>query len=120
MRTNWISIASIALSALTLALVVSLVLRPAAGASPDTALALNGLGLEVDAMRTEIRELRSVVGSATVPNVAPDLDAIRSRLDSLDTLAGGIDTNLNALASRVDAICKMVDSSPFVPSGSGC
>lgn len=119
MRTDWMSAISLALSAITLAVVLSIAARPASP-SDDPGAALGGLRSDVSEMLADIAPLRADIAALRAiverPSATADVDqfaAIQARLDRLETAVGGI-------ATKFTALCNAVNSSPFSPAGGAC
>lgn len=112
MTTDRVSAISLALSAITLALVLSLVARPTPQAA-DPASALTGLAFQVSEVKADIAALRDIVLRPGATAGVDDFAAIEARLDSLDSAVGGI-------ATKFTALCNAVNASPFAPPGGAC
>jgi hypothetical protein len=112
MRTNWMGAISLVLSAITLAVVLSVAARPAPQ-SVDPGPALGGLRSDVSQLRTDIAALRAIVEQPAATANVDQLGAIQVRLDSLDSAVGGI-------ATKFTALCNAINSSPFSPQGGAC
>jgi hypothetical protein len=112
MRTNWMGAISLVLSAITLAVLLSLSARPAPQ-SVDLGPALGGLRSDVSEMRADIAALRAILQRPTATANVDQFAAIQARLDSLDSAVGGI-------ATKFTALCNAVNSSPFSPPGGAC
>jgi prefoldin subunit 5 len=113
------------LSAITLAIVLFIAVRPTA-AQPDAAAltAIGNLRAENGILRAEIGSLRAEIGTLrgdiaalrTIVTAAlreDSRDDILARLDRLETAVAGIQSTL-------DRICSAIQSSPFAPSGFSC
>lgn len=112
MTTDRVSAISLALSAITLALVLSLVARPTPEAV-DPAAALGGLEFQVSEVQADIAALRDIVLQPTGTANVDQLAAIEARLDTLDSAIGEI-------ATKFTALCNAVNASPFAPPGGAC
>ena len=112
MRTNWMGVLSLALSAITLVVVLSVAARPAPQ-SIDPGPALGALQSQLSAARTDIAALRTIVDRPTASDSVDRLTAIQARLDSLDGSVSGI-------ATKLAALCAAINASPFSPSGGAC
>ena len=112
MRIDRMSAISLALSAITLVLVLTLVLRPTPQA-PDTASAHQGLIFEVSEVKADIAALRDIVLQPPSTVGTGQHAGIEARLDSLDSAVGGI-------AAKFTALCNAVNVSPFAPPGGAC
>ena len=112
MPVNRMSAISLVLSAITLALVLSLVARQTPQAA-DPASALRGLTFEVSEVKADIAALRDLVRQPTASADGDQHAAIEARLDSLDRVVGGI-------ATKFTALCNAVNASPFSPQGGAC
>jgi hypothetical protein len=110
MRTDWMGAISLVLSAITLAVLLSLAARPAPQ-SVDLGPAMGGLRSDVSEMRADIAALRAILERPTA-NI-DQFAAIQGRLDRLDSAVGGI-------ATKFTALCNAVNSSPFSPPGGAC
>ncbi len=126
MRTDWMSPIALVLSAITLAVVLSVATRPTP-AAVDPGAALSDLRSEVSKIRADFAPLRaeitplradiaalreSVEQPAATANV-DQLVAIQARLERLESAVGGI-------ATKFTALCNAVNSSPFSPAGGAC
>jgi hypothetical protein len=112
MRTNWLGAISLVLSAITLAVVLSVAARPAPQ-SVDPGPALAGLRSDVSEIRADIAALRAIVERPSASANVDQLTAIQTRLDSLETVVGGI-------ATKFTALCNAVNASPISPPGGAC
>jgi hypothetical protein len=112
MRTNWIGAVSLVLSAITLAVLLSLSARPAPQ-SVDPGPALGGLRSDVSEMWADVAALRAILQRPTATANVDQFAAIQARLDSLDSAVGGI-------ATKFTALCNAVNSSPLSPPGGAC
>lgn len=126
MRTDWMSPITLVLSAITLAVVLSVAARPAPEVV-DPGAALRDLRSEVATIRAEITPLRAEITplradiaglreSVDRPDATDNVDqlaGIQARLDRLESAVGGI-------ASKFTALCNAVNSSPFSPAGGAC
>ncbi len=114
MRTDRIGAISLVLSAITLAVVLSVAARPVSQ-SVDPGPALAGLRSDVSALRADIAALRAIA-EQPAPTASANVDplaGIQARLDSLDTAVGGI-------ATKFTALCNAVNASPISPPGGAC
>jgi hypothetical protein len=112
MRTDWMGAISLVLSAITLAVLLSLAARPAPQ-SVDLGPALGGLRSDVSGMRADIVALRAILERPTATANVEQFAAIEARLSSLDGAVG-------AIATKFTALCNAVNSSPFSPPGGAC
>lgn len=112
MRTDRAGVISLVLSAITLAIVLSIALR-SVPPPVDQGPALGGIRTDVSAMRSEIAELRAIAERPTASASVDQLAGIQARLDSLDSAVGGI-------AAKFAALCNAVNASPFSPPGGAC
>ena len=112
MRTNWIGAVSLALSAITLVVVLGVATRPNP-ASIDPGPALAELQSELTAARADIADLRAIVERPTASANVDQLTAIQARLDSLDSAVA-------AIAAKFAALCAAVNASPISPPGGAC
>lgn len=112
MRTDRPGVISLVLSAITLAVVLSLAVR-SVPPSVDPGPALGGIRSDVSAMRADIAELRALAERPTASASVDQLAGIQARLDSLDGAVGGI-------ATKFAALCNAVNASPFSPPGGAC
>jgi hypothetical protein len=112
MRTNWMGAVSLALSAITLLVVLGVATRPTA-ASTDPGPALAGLQSELTATRVDIADLRVIVERPTASANVDTFTAIQARLDSLDSA-------IAAIATKFAALCAAVNASPISPPGGAC
>ncbi len=112
MRTDRMGAISLVLSAITLAVVLSVAARPAPS-SVDPGPALAGLRSDVSTMRADIAELRTIAERPTASANVDQLAGIQARLDSLDSTVGGI-------ATKFAALCSAVNASPISPPGGAC
>lgn len=126
MRADWMSPTNLALSAITLAVVLSVATRPAPQAV-DPGAALSGLRSEVSKIRADLAPLRAEITplradiaalreSVEQPTATANVDqfaAIQARLERLESSVGGI-------ATKFTALCNAVNSSPFSPPGGAC
>lgn len=126
MRTDWMSPITLVLSAITLAVVLSVAARPAPEAvDPGTALSevrsevskiradLAPMRAEITLFRADIARLRERVDQPAATDNVDQLAAIQARLDLLESAVGGI-------ATKFTALCNAVNSSPFSPAGGAC
>jgi hypothetical protein len=113
MRTGWMSGISLVLSAITLAVVLSVAVRPAPAQSVDARPALESLRAGVVQMRADIAALRTIAERPVPAANTEQLTAIQAKLDSLSGVVGEI-------ATKFTALCNAVNSSPFSPPGGAC
>ena len=112
MRTNWMGAVSLALSAITLVVVLFVATRPAEQ-SVDSRLTLAGLQSDVSAARADIADLRAILERPTASANVDQFTAIQARLDSLDSAVA-------AIATKFAALCSAVNASPISPPGGAC
>ena len=112
MRTNWMGAISLALSAVTLVVVLSIVMRPTPQLV-DPGPALSGLQSGVSAARADIAALRAIVERPTASANVDQFTAIQARLDSLDSA-------VTAIATKFAALCTAINASPIGPPGGAC
>jgi hypothetical protein len=112
MRTNWMGAVSLALSAITLVVVLAVAIRPTQP-SVDPGPALAGLQSDVSAARADIADLRAIVERPTASGNVDQFTAIQARLDSLDSAVA-------AIATKFAALCAAVNASPISPPGGAC
>jgi len=112
MRIDRMSAISLALSAVTLALVLTLVLRPTPQA-PDPASSHQGLVFEISEVKADIAALRDIVLQSPSTANGDQFAGIEARLDSLASAVDGI-------ATKFTALCNAVNASPFAPPGGAC
>lgn len=112
MRTDRMGAISLVLSAITLALVLSVAARPATP-SVDPVPALGGLRTDVSATRADIAALRAIVERPAATANVDQAAAIQVRLDSIEGV-------LNGMATKFTAICNAINASPISPPGGAC
>ncbi len=112
MRTDWMSSIALILSAITLAIVLSIAIRPAQDAS-DPGPALAELRTDAAQVRADIAALRAIVERPIASASGDQFAAIQARLDGLDGAVG-------AIAARFSTLCTAINSSPFSPPGGAC
>jgi hypothetical protein len=112
MRTDWMGGVALLLSAATLAVVISIAVRPAPP-SVDPGPALSELRYDLSEMQANIAALRSIPERPLATANLDPLAALQARFDSLDSA-------VSAIAARFSTLCTAINSSPFAPSGGAC
>ena len=112
MRIDWMGALSLVLSAITLAIVLSISIRPSQQIW-DSSPALAGLRSDAAQVRADIAALRVIVERSIASGSGDQLAAIQARLD-------GLDGAVTAIAARFSTLCTAINSSPFSPPGGAC
>jgi hypothetical protein len=112
MRTDWMGAITLVLSAITLAIVLSIAIRPTQRAS-DADGALAELRTDAARVRADIAALRAIVERPIASANSDQFAAIQARLD-------GLDGAVAAIAARFSTLCTAINSSPFSPPGGAC
>jgi hypothetical protein len=114
-RTQWIPIATLIVAGATLAVALAIALRAAPSATAPDGSGAAGLEAQIDGLRDDIAELRSLVGQAS-PAPAVDLSSIESRLAGLEGSLSAMGQTVDAMSATARTICQMVADSPFTPA----
>jgi hypothetical protein len=112
MRNDRIAGITLALSAITLAIVLAIAIRPAQQAF-DPGPAVAALRTDAAQLRADIAALRAIVERPAPSAGGDQLAAIAARLD-------GLDAAVAAIAARFSTLCTAINSSPFSPPGGAC
>lgn len=109
-RTAWLSLL---LSAITLAVVVAVAIRPAPEPVDNTPAVLE----QIEDLQTDMTTLQqNVTDLRTLVEAGGDSDAGSQIVLRLDRIEGSV----AAVGAKIDAICNAIRSSPFAPSGFAC
>jgi hypothetical protein len=111
-RFNWVPVGSLIVSIVTLGVVTALLLRPPASA-PDSPPAVESLQAEVEAMRGDLAEMRTLVERVGTGTEPVDLSSLERRLDALEASMATIRTTVEAMNNTARTICQLVADSPF-------
>ena len=116
-RSDWFSVATLAVSLVTLAAVTALLLRP--GVTDDSNAENRPTVVERDfqALRDDIEELRAAIEASRASGAPVDLSSVESRLDALEQSMMTVTSAVEALSATARTICQMVADSPFTPEG---
>jgi hypothetical protein len=102
-------LASLVLSAITLAVVVVIAARPV----PEQIDNSQRVVSEVRGVRAELAEIRTLLEQE--PTSSPD-----SRLSQVIERLGRLEASVASVGAKLQAICVAIQSSPFAPSGFAC
>ncbi|HEV8488997.1 MAG TPA: hypothetical protein VGQ58_04355 [Candidatus Limnocylindrales bacterium] len=109
-RTAWLSLL---LSAITLAVVLAIAVRPAPEPVDNTPAVLE----QIEDLQSEMATLQqNVTDLRTLVEAGGDSDAASQIVLRLDRIEGTV----AAVGAKIDAICAAIQSSPFAPSGFAC
>jgi hypothetical protein len=111
-RFSWVPVGSLVVSFLTLGIVIALLLRPPLSA-PDSLPAVASLQAEVEAMRGDLAEMRTLVERVGTGAEPVDLSSLESRLDALEASMATLRTTVETMNNTARTICQLVADSPF-------